>query len=646
MNKSLRVLIVEDSEDDALLLMRQLQNGGYAPEYVRVASGKDMGEALERDPWDIVIIDYAMPGFNALSALDLLKERGLDVPRIIVSGTIGEETAVETMKAGAHDYIMKDNLSRLVPAIERELREAQSRNERRKAEEALRMSEERYRCLVENIDIGVTLIDSDYNVIMTNEAQSRLYGKAARDVVGLKCYREFGNNESVCAQCPGRGAMDSGEPCEMDMQVPKEDRDPISLRVRSFPIFGEGGVVTGFIKVADDITERKRLEEQLRQAAQLEAIGRLAGGVAHDFNNLLTAMIGYSSVLLNQMQVNDPGRERVEQIRCAAERAAELTRQLLAFSRKQVLDVKVIDLNPLIADFQKIIRRLLGEDVEVATALDSSIGRVKADAGQIEQILMNLAVNARDAMPSGGKLTMETANVRLDKDYARTHPDVRPGPYVLIAVSDNGVGMDAETRAQIFDPFFTTKERGKGTGLGLSMVYGIVKQHQGHICVYSEPGRGTTFKVYLPLCEDTIRQADEIPAVPLPHVGTETVLVVEDDEIVLKLACEALEILGYTVLCAAHPQDALKIANEYKDPIQLLLTDVVLPQMDGPSLYKVLQPERPTLKVLYVSGYASNFIVHHGVLDAGVHFLQKPFTVEGLAAKIRETLEDESREMQ
>jgi PAS domain S-box-containing protein len=620
--------------------MRQLHNGGYAPEYLRVASGKEMREALEQASWDIVIIDYAMPGFSALAALDLLKETGLDVPRIIVSGTIGEETAVETMKAGADDYIMKDNLSRLVPAIERELREAQSRKERRKAEEALRISEERYRCLVENIDIGVTLIDSDYNVIMTNEAQSRLYGKVARDLVGLKCYNQFGDHESVCPQCPGIRAMESGRPCEIDMQVVKEGGDQINLRVRSFPIFGEGGVVTGFIKVVDDVTERKRLEEQLRQAAQLEAIGRLAGGVAHDFNNLLTAMIGYSSVLLSQMPVNDPGRERVAQIRCAAERAAELTRQLLAFSRKQVLDVKVLDLNPLIVGFQRIIRRLLGEDVEILTALAQSIGRVKADAGQIEQILMNLAVNARDAMPSGGKLTMETANIRLDKDYARTHPDVRPGPYVMIAVSDNGVGMNSETRAQIFDPFFTTKERGKGTGLGLSMVYGIVKQHQGHISVYSEPGRGTTFKVYLPLCEDTIDLAGEAPAPALPHAGTETVLVVEDDEIVLRLACEALEILGYTVLSASHPLEAVQIGKEYQGPIQLLLTDVVLPQMDGPSLFRVLLHERPTLKVLYVSGYASNFIVHHGVLDPGVHFLQKPFTVEDLAAKIRETLGD------
>jgi hypothetical protein len=642
MNNRLRVLVVEDSEDDALLLMRQLRLGGYEPESSRVESAEEMAAALERQAWDLVIVDYAMPRFGALAALDLLKEKGLDVPRIVVSGTIGEETAVETMKRGAHDYIMKDNLNRLIPAIERELREAKGRDERNKAVEALRESEERYRTLVENVDIGVTLVDSEFNIIMTNTAQARLFGTIARSLTGEKCYDAFKARKTVCPHCPGRRAMSSGLPYEIDVQKVNYKGDLVNWRLRAFPTFSTDGAVTGFIEVVDDVTVRKRLEEQLRQAGQLEAIGRLAGGVAHDFNNLLTAMLGYSQVLLERMSKNDPNRDKVAHISRAAERAAELTKKLLAFSRKQVLDVKVLDLNPVMADFEKMIRRLLGEDVELVTALAPSLGRVKADRGQIEQILMNLAVNARDAMPSGGKLTMETANVQLDTNYVRVHPDVQIGAYVMIAVSDNGLGMDAETRSRIFDPFFTTKEKGKGTGLGLSTVYGIVKQHHGHISVYSEPDRGTTFKVYLPCVQDPIEEIRIAPK-PQPQAhGVETILVVEDEEIVLKLACDTLEALGYSALCASHPEAALRLANEHEGTIDLLLTDVVLPQMDGPSLFKRVADVRPGIKVLYVSGYAGDSIVHHGVLNPGVHFLPKPFTLDGLAAKVREALDDQT----
>lgn len=642
MNNRLRVLVVEDSEDDALLLMRQLRRGGYEPESSRVESADEMAAALERQPWDLVIIDYAMPLFGAIAALDLLKEKGLDVPRIVVSGTIGEETAVDTMKRGAHDYIMKDNLSRLIPAIERELREAQGRHERRKALEALRESEERYRTLIDNVDIGVTLVDSEFNIIMTNAAQARLFGKIPQDFTGEKCYVAFKDRKTVCTCCPGQLAMTTGLPSEIDVEKVNYKGDRVSWRFRAFPTFSADGTVTGFIEVVDDVTVRKRLEEQLRQAGQLEAIGRLAGGVAHDFNNLLTAMLGYSQVLLQRMSKSDPNRDKVAQISHAAERAAELTKKLLAFSRKQVLDVKVLDLNPVMADFEKMIRRLLGEDVELVTALAPSLGRVKADRGQIEQILMNLAVNARDAMPSGGKLTMETANVQLDEDYARIHPDVQTGSYVTVAVSDNGVGMTAETRSRIFDPFFTTKEKGKGTGLGLSTVYGIVKQHRGHVSVYTEPGQGTTFKVYLPRVQDPIEEIRAVHA-PQPQAhGAETILVVEDEEIVLNLACDTLEALGYSVLCASNPEAALRLADEYEGTIDLLLSDVVLPQMDGPSLFKRVALLRPSIKVLYVSGYAGNSIVHHGVLDPGVHFLPKPFTLDGIAAKVREALDDQS----
>lgn len=640
MNKTLRVLIVEDSEDDALLIVRQLRRGGYLPEFKRVDGDNELRESLARKSWDVVISDYSMPQFSAVGVLNALGEMGLDLPCIIVSGTIGEETAVTMMKAGANDYIMKDNLKRLIPAIERELREAEIRKERRQTAEALRESEERYRSLVDNIDIGVTLLDSQYNIVMTNAAQARLFSKSVAELTGRKCYEVFGNAPQVCPQCPGIRAMMHRRPAEVETAWHDGDGKRIDLRIRAFPTFREDGTIAGCIEVVEDITARTRLEEQLRQAAQLEAIGRLAGGVAHDFNNLLTAMLGYSNVLLQQMPKDSPDREKVFQISRAAERASELTRQLLAFSRKQVLAVRVLDLNPVIADFEKILRRLLGADIELMTIFDPSLGQVMADPGQIEQILLNLAVNARDAMPKGGKLAMETSNVVLDNHYARTQPDVKPGRYVMFSVTDTGVGMDPTTCANIFDPFYTTKEKGKGTGLGLSTVYGIVKQHKGHISVYSECGRGTVFKVYLPCVERPVEPAEEDMATNPQRHGSETILVVEDEEIVRDLACELLELVGYSVLPAAHPQEAMRISEDHNGPIHLLLTDVVLPRMDGTRLYRTIAESRPHVKVLYVSGYTQNSIVEHGVLKEGVHFLEKPFTLESLAGKVREVLDE------
>jgi len=434
--------------------------------------------------------------------------------------------------------------------------------------------------------------------------------------------------------------MTTGQPVEVETDRSSGDSGRSNLRIRAFPIFGNHRDVTGCIEVVEDITERKILEEQLRQAAQLEAIGRLAGGVAHDFNNLLTAMIGYSGVLLNQMPKTNSFRDKVFEINRAAERAAELTRQLLAFSRKQVLAVKVVDLNSIIVDFEKILRRLVGKDTEIQTEFEPSLSRISADPSQIEQILLNLVVNARDAMPSGGILCIETANLFLNEEYARIHADVRPGWYVMLSVTDNGIGMDEKIRSNIFDPFFTTKERGKGTGLGLSTVYGIVRQHQGHVSVSTEPGRGSTFKVYFPAVQDDLPEVPEEPPVAVQSAGHETVLIVEDEEIVRKVALDVLQMLGYKVLAASNPEQAISISQRHDGPIQLLLTDVALPKMDGTMLFRTLSPSRKDMKVLYVSGYTQDSIVEHGVLKPGVHFLQKPFTLDGLAAKVREVLDE------
>ena len=386
-------------------------------------------------------------------------------------------------------------------------------------------------------------------------------------------------------------------------------------------------------------------EEQLQQAQKLEAVGRLAGGIAHDFNNLLTVIMGYSA-LLTKSKLEKVAHERIEEINKAANRASSLTRQLLAFSRKQVLKPEVLDINSLVEGTGKMLRRLIGEDVEVITSLKPGVGKINADPGQIEQVLINLVVNARDAMKDGGKITIETANVELDPAYSDMHITVTPGSYVMLAVSDTGVGMDAETRRHIFEPFFTTKEVGKGTGLGLSMIYGIVKQSGGNIWVYSEPGKGTTFKIYLPRVQaehnQTIsadNQSDTSSA-----LVTETILLVEDEEMVRKLASEILRQKGYQVLVGKNGEEAIQICKEHKGQIDLMLTDVVMPAMNGRRLAEIVGPIQQTMRVVYMSGYTDDAIVHHGVLEPGTNFIEKPFTVETLTSTIREVLQKSSQQ--
>jgi PAS domain S-box-containing protein len=389
--------------------------------------------------------------------------------------------------------------------------------------------------------------------------------------------------------------------------------------------------------------EREKAE-QLRQSQKMEAVGQLAGGIAHDFNNLLTAITGYSELSLRRLQAEDPLHRNIQEIKKAGERAASLTRQLLAFSRKQVLQPKVLALNSIISDVEKMLRRLIGEDIELRTVLEPQLGSVKADPGQIEQVLLNLAVNARDAMPHGGKLTIETGNVYLDWEYAAQHIAVKPGHYVMVAVSDTGCGMDEKTQARIFEPFFTTKEAGKGTGLGLSTVYGIVKQSGGNIWVYSEVGQGTTFKVYLPRVDEGAEEYKRSAEPEEALQGTGVILLAEDEHMVRKLAREVLEMCGYKVLEAANGGDALLTCERHKEPIDLLVTDVIMPEMGGRELSSRLGQLRPEMKVLYMSGYTDNAIVHQGVLDEEANFIQKPFSPQTLASKVREVLGETKRD--
>jgi CheY-like chemotaxis protein len=377
----------------------------------------------------------------------------------------------------------------------------------------------------------------------------------------------------------------------------------------------------------------------LRQSQKLEAIGQLAGGVAHDFNNLLTAINGYSSLALQRLDDNHPIRSYLEEVKKAGDRAANLTRQLLAFGRKQMLQPLALNLNDVVADMSKMLRRLIGEDIQFTAKFDPELMRIKADPGQIEQVLVNLVVNARDAMPQGGQLTIETANIEVDREYAGKHFGAPPGSYVMLAVSDTGVGMDEDTKARIFEPFFTTKEKGKGTGLGLSTVYGIIKQSGGNIWVYSEPGRGSSFKVYLQQFEAATGATEKATVEPVAQGGSETILLVEDEDVVRGLARKILEQSGYRVLDARNGTEAIRISREHAEAIQLLLTDVVMPEISGKEIAERLTVLRPTIRVLYMSGYTDEAIVHHGVIDANVEFIQKPFTPMALVRKVRAVLD-------
>jgi PAS domain S-box-containing protein len=492
-------------------------------------------------------------------------------------------------------------------------------------------------------------IDVEGRITQVNSTALAMFGYSAGEMLGQFVWKLAVDTEQeeahriVAAKLSG--AMQIGPPFERTFK--RKDGTPLPVLVTDALIRDSEGKIAGIHAIHQDITERKRsekemagLQEQLRQSQKMEAVGRLAGGIAHDFNNLLTVIKGYTDLSLLHLQEGDPLWGNIKEIDRASERAKELTRQLLAFSRRQILQVKVLDLNALLLNLEKMLHRILGEDIQLLTVLDENLGRVRVDPGEIEQVIMNLAVNARDAMPSGGELTIETEDVNLDEDYARAHLGVTPGNYVRLAVSDTGVGMPKEVQERAFEPFFTTKEKGKGTGLGLSTVYGIVKQSGGNVWVYSEPGKGTTFEIYLPKVQEKLDHLQSREDSSFFLKGTEVILLVEDEEPLRALVAHFLRHQGYTVLEAMSGAEALRIAEEHAGGrIDLLLTDVVMPQMSGRELADRIENSRPGLKVLFASGYTEDAIVRHGVLEPGVSFLQKPFSLATLGQKIREVLD-------
>ncbi|HWP34687.1 MAG TPA: response regulator [Thermodesulfobacteriota bacterium] len=636
MGTPLRLLIVEDSEDDAALIVRELRQAGYEPAVTRVATADDLRAAVDRQEWDVVVSDYGLPGFSGAAALALLRERGLDLPFIVVSGTVGEDTAVAMMKAGASDYIMKGNLRRLAPAIERELREAAGRRQRRRAEEDLRASEARYRALFEHAHDAIALLDDDWRFVDVNRAYCDLVGYRPEELLGR------GILESVGPESARRKLAGLLEPLRATGQLRCEAELVHRDGSRRLVDVNAARIAPGlYLAVLRDMTERRSLELQLQQAQKMESIGTLAGGIAHDFNNILTGIAGYAQLALAKLSPTHPLHHDLEEIVKQTERATTLTRQLLAFSRRQLIEPRRVDLNHIVRETEKFLRRVIGEHIELQLVSEPKLPPVYVDPVQIEQVLMNLCVNSRDAMPEGGRLLIEIRRVRLDDTFCRAHPWARPGDYVQLSVTDTGVGMDQETLQRIFEPFFTTKPAGKGTGLGLAMVYGIVKQHDGLIHVYSEPGRGTTFKIYfkaLPGGAEATAPAPR-PAVA-PQGGHETVLVAEDDDSVRRLVVRVLEEQGYRVLEAADGEEAVRLFEVAPEPIDLVVLDAVMPKKGGRELYEALCRRSPAPRFLFMSGYSTNAVQERFILDEGLHFLHKPFSPAELARRVRQVLDE------
>ncbi len=632
------ILVVEDEFIVAQDLMASLTNMGY-----RVCDNADTGEkaiqSVERRPPDLVIMDIVLKGqMDGIEAAAQIHER-FQIPVIFLSA-FGNQALLDRAKSiEPFAYLIKPfNENELHSAVEIGLYRANM-------EKKLRRSEKRFKTITELLPTGIFELDRANKVIFMNTAGFKMLGVSQQDFesgINFKDYLIAGGSASARSCLNGSLADCGAGPSEY--QVLRKDGSQIAV-IANFttmpkdPVFEDpADQVGGTVVNLTDITPIKKLENQLHQAQKMEAVGRLAGGIAHDFNNLLYVILGYSEILMQNIDTSHPHYEGLKEINNASERARMLVRQLLAFGRKQVLNVNWVDINQVINDFEKLLRRIIGEDIKLEIRLMNKPAVVKADITQIEQVLMNLAVNARDAMPDGGLLTIETGVINLDEYYTSSGAEITPGNYIMIQVSDNGVGMDAETIARIFDPFFTTKATDVGTGLGLSTVYGIVKQHDGHISVYSEPDRGTVFKILLPhYAKNAVEEAPQPPQ-PKPIEGSETILVVEDDPAVLRMTGKILANAGYHVLEAGNASDGVHLAQTHEGKLHLLLTDIIMPDMKGPEVYQHVREYHPEIRALYMSGYTADIVTRHGILKEGLQFVQKPFSAKVLLSKVGELI--------
>ena len=655
-----RILIVDDEENDRQLLQVLLAAEGFIVD--AAGSGAEALAIIAREPPDLILLDVRMPDMDGYQVAETIKSNRALVPIPIVMVTVEDDrdTMMRALALGVEDFLVKPvhrdelymrvrNLLRLKAYGDHQGRYSQLLEREASARTAaLIASEQRYRALFESARDAIAVLTREGVVREMNQrwedivgvSREQLRGRHIRDFAAPG--QEAANIESYERMVASSGAtVASNGAVSAPLRIATADGSSLIMEFSHaiIEVGGERLVLT----IGRDVTEHRQLEEQLRQAQKLEVIGQLAGGVAHDFNNILTAILGFCDLLLMELGPNDVGRTDVFEIKTAGERAAGLTQQLLAFSRKQILQPSVLDINDAIKGMELMLRRLIPAHIDLVVSLQGEIGAIKIDPTQLEQIVINLVVNAADAMPRGGKLTVETSNVHLDEHYRRRHLPVTPGDHVMLAVSDTGVGMDDVTSRRVFEPFFTTKELGKGTGLGLATVYGIVKQSGGDIWVYSEPGHGSAFKIYLPAVtaqlSSTVKARRLAPETGAAR-GSETILLVEDDEAVRRLARLILERAGYRIVEAKNPRDAVRVADQFGERIDLLLSDLIMPESEGPPLLDRLVPARPDLRVLYISGYADEAVVRHGVIVEGTPFLQKPFTPLALCGKVREVLDD------
>jgi PAS domain S-box-containing protein len=754
--------MIEDVEADFLLVARHIRNSGLDARLTWVKDGQELSAALEAGAWDLVLSDYKVVGLDFMETLELVKHHLAHVPVILISGSVGEETAVELLKQGVADFVLKDRLFRLIPAIERSLNEEIERSRRREAEarfstiidnaksavwvkdldgkflvinaylqnllkktadealgrtafdllpreaveeivdnerqvllsgaaveveesihfpdgqhcflsakfplkdgtgkinalgaictditalkqtEALlkereqqfRQMSQEYRTLLDNLPDGIVHLSPDLHIQWVNEAAQRMFNLEEDALSSGKCCHEvFWNKASRCTACPVVRSLDSR--CkEMGCFTPEGDGR--EFEIRAVPMVDKNGELEGIIEIVRDITSHRNLEEQFRQAQKMESIGTLAGGIAHDFNNILSAVLGYGEFALEDLAEDHRARKSVQTIIEAGMRASHLTKDLLLFSRKQISRKEPADINQILSRIEKFIRRIIGEDIHCATILANEPLVIFADSHQVDQVLMNFATNARDAMPAGGHFSISTERLELDQDFIDTHGFGSPGPYARITVTDTGKGMDKQTAAKIFEPFFTTKEMGKGTGLGLAVVYGIIKDHQGYINVYSEPGKGTTLTVYLSLIENERRDHQESSGLEKPRGGRETILLAEDDATVRELFSRVLTQYGYTVVEAMNGEEAIRLFAQRRGAIDLVLFDLVMPKMNGKQAFESIQRLQPDIKAIFISGYAPENIQLKELLDLHIDILPKPVSPRKLLRTVRDLLD-------
>ncbi len=643
-----KLLLIEDNAGDARLLREMFnEQGSPHTELAHVASLGEAERYLADRVVDIILLDLGLPDAGGLDALRRAKAAAPGVPLVVLTGLDDESLATRALQAGAQDYLIKGQIE--TRGLLRALRYAA---ERKSMEEALLVekeqvrqsiahlsaSEARYRTLLESANDAIAVLTPEGIVREMNQRWGDIVGLPREQLVGrhLRDFAPSGKKDENARAFDLAIVSSAARSAPVEIATPDGSNVLLEFSNTTLDVAGEQLVLT----IGRDVTEQYQLEKQLRQAQKLEVLGQLSGGVAHDFNNLLTVILGSSEMLLMDLGPDDPSRTEILEIQKAGGRAAGLTRQLLAFSRKQVLQPSVLDINALIAEMEPMLRRLVAKHIDLMVAPEPNARAVNMDATQIEQLIVNLVVNAADAMPRGGKLTVETSSVALDEHYRKHHLPVAPGQYVMLAVSDTGVGMDEATIQHMFEPFFTTKEVGKGTGLGLATVYGIVKQNGGDIWVYSEPEYGSAFKIYLPQVTAVAAAATKLSTAPgSAPGGSETILLVEDDGAVRRLARLSLERRGYKVLEAENPKEALRVATQFVGQIDLLLSDVMMPESEGPPLFQRLTKVRPGLRVMYMSGYADEAVVRHGIVVEGTAFLQKPFTPLALTQKVRDVLD-------